>query len=246
MAGSFDGSNDRYVSISDAPILSWQSSGWAFSAHIFPDSSITDNTFGYIYSHAQPLNFVAAFNIFRNGPGSGETVGTIRILLDNTANLLDVTTASLLVDDEWNHIMVTYDGVNVRAHINGVSETFSPPSLGTINPGVNARIGFAAHGGSREFAGRICNVAKWSTIVTSVEADRQTSSFVSPGMYRRDMDFHFELFDQQTFDDMNNVSGSAESMLWGNHAPIIFPRSPTSYLISQAVQNEMYANVRYG
>lgn len=242
MAGAFDGSNDRYANLTDSTDLTWNSSGWVFNAHVFSDSSITDNTFGYIYSHGTPLGGVPAFNVIRNGPA-----GTLRIILDNGPTVLDATTAVAMVDDVWNNIIFSYNGVNVFAHINGSTQTFSPPALGSINPTGSARIGFAVQGGSRQFAGRIAHVAKWDTTFTTTQGINRTKSFMSPGMYRANLAFHIPMFDQKVFDEQGNIATSAVSMQWGNHPPIISPRSPTSYFIPSVVDvNELFANVRYG
>jgi hypothetical protein len=228
MAGSWDGSTASYLSIADDSDLSWPSAGWTWCCTFFYDTSQTEQSFQYLYSHAQPLNDEDAFNVIIVSTGGGNH--GIRFILDwSIFTEADFTSSNDLVDDEWNSIMITYDGTDIHMWLNGTLTTDSPSALATINPSGSARIGYAVHGGSRVMRGRICHMAKWDRFFQDAEADSITTRPLhpSPVFWQNSRVWHTEIFDANNFFDMyGNVSISATSMSYGDHAPMAYPAMP--------------------
>ncbi len=223
MAAEYNGTTTRYLDITDTAALDLPNAGWTVAAFFRPDSSFTVNSFGYVYSHAQPLANVSAFNIFKT---SGSK---IRCTCDQPAgNLVDLSSSNNVVTDSWNSMAAVYNGTTFRLFLNGTLTTASPPSIGTITPLVNARIGYATHGGSRQFNGQICHVAKYDRAWSDTEATRRTNMFLSPRFDQDNLIWHIEAFNSSFFGDVRNaLSVSEVSMAYAAHAPVIYPAKDT-------------------
>lgn len=218
MAAEFNGTTSRYLDITDNAALTVPVSGWTLAAFFRPDTSFTTNSFGYIYSHAQPLNVNPAVNLFK------QSAGTIRVIIDNAGNLADFTSSNNVVADTWNAVSLVYNGTTLRLFLNGTLTTASPASLGNVNPSGNARIGYAVHGGSRQFNGQICHVVKYDRIWSDAEATRRTNTFLSPRFDQDSLIWHIEAFNSSFFGDVRNILSVSEvSMAYAAHAPVIYP-----------------------
>lgn len=225
MAGAWDGSTATYLSIADSANLSWPSGGWAWTCTFFYDTSQTSQSFQYLYSHNQPLNDVDAFNVFAQVDGVGGH--EIRFILDwSIFTEVDMVSSNSLIEDEWNSIMITYDGTDIHLWLNGTLTTDSPSALATNNPSGAARIGYASHGGSRVWRGRIAHMAKWDRFFNDREADAWVTrpTYPSPQFAQTSLIWHTPIFnsDDNYQDLQGNVTITEVSMAYGRH-------SPTSY-----------------
>lgn len=227
MAGYFT-SATAYVEISDSAALDLiAADGWTFSFFLYPVSTDTQTSFGYIYSHEEPLNFQPAINIIRIG--SGIDYGKVRVILDWAGgNLFDSIATPALVDDQWNTLVVSYDGTNLRVHVNGVTDTATPPALPDIQPASVARIGNANISpiGSRWFPGRIAHAAQWSRAFSNSDGQAWSGTFFSPEFAQNALDWHIAMFSGAAWDMQSIVTtATAGGMQWGRHAPVVMPFS---------------------
>lgn len=218
MAGEFDAVTNRYIELVDNSALDLPGSGWSMFAMFYPDTGFTPNTLGYIYSHGAPVSSVSAINIAKSSSG-------IRVIIDQPAGTLaDFTTSNNVVNDQWNAVSVVYNATNVFTTLNGTTTTASPPSIGSITPSGNARIGYAVHAGTRQFNGRICHAAKFNRVLTVDERTRYTSIFVSPDFAQQDKIWHLPIWNSDfTFDQQQVLTVNQVSMAFGPHAPASYP-----------------------
>jgi len=221
MAGYFPGS--FYAEITDNAALTLDASArWALRFFVYPDSSLSDPAFGYIYSHGQPLNFEPALNIIKLG-----TTNTIRVIVDWAGgNLFDSTTAISLNDDEWNTLIVAYDGTNLRVAINGTLDTGSPPALPDIDPSGNARIGYSVVGGTRNFPGAIAHAAKYDRNFGTTELTNFSNVPISPEFVLNGQAWHIPFFTDQVWDMRSVLTVTPQGMSWVPHGPFIYPARP--------------------
>ena len=232
MAGSYDAVTARYVGVSgSASVMDYPSTGWSVFGMFYPDSGITANAFAYLLGHQQPLNNQHAVNIFKQAPA-----GTMRVTVDIPAgNVVDFASSNTVVADQWNAIAVIWDsGGTMRIYLNGTQTSQVTAPFGTVSPSVGARIGYASHGGSRQWNGRICHVAKYSREFTNDEAVKYTSVFVSPQFAQNSADWHVEMFrgGNVLFDLVGGATVSETSMAYGPHAPAIYPDDEEEHLLS--------------
>lgn len=219
MAGSFDAVTSRYLTLGGSP-LNYPSDEWTVFAIFYPDTSITPNSAAYLYSHAQPFANIHAINIWKRDPAN-----SMRVSIDLPAgNIVTVDTA-VVNDDVWNAIAISWDNPNFRVWLNGTLQTQVLSPFGSVVPTVDPRIGFATFGGSREWNGRICHVAKWARGLTLDEGAKYTQTLVSPQYAQQDADWHIEMFrgGALAFDLVGNVSVTETIMEYGPHAHVDLP-----------------------
>lgn len=223
MAGSYDAVTARYVGVDGAAsFMDYPSTGWSFFCMFYPDSGITSNSFAYLWSHEEPLNFQHAVNILKQSPG-----GEIRVIVDIPAgNVVDLVSSNSVVADQWNAVAVIWDSAGtMRIWLNGTETTQVTAPFGTVSPGVEGRIGYANHGGSRQWNGRICHAAKYSREFTQDEAEKYTQVLVSPQFAQNSADWHVEMFrgGSMLFDLVGNATVSETLMAYGPHAQAMYP-----------------------
>lgn len=220
MAGLYNGTTSRYLQVGGAGVASYPSTGWTVFCMFNPTSS--QNLFAYMHGHAQPLAAgVHAVNMLLNS-------GRVRMIVDVSAgNVVDQNSTPSYVADVWNAAMIIWDGVSmVKIWLNGVKTQFVASAFGTVSPTVDVRIGYASHGGSRQFDGLICHSAKFARAFTDAEGERYTKIFVSPAFAQQNADFHVEAhrggglaFDLVGNSTVTEVGG----MVYGPHAPASYP-----------------------
>jgi hypothetical protein len=230
MAGQYDDTNRRHLSVATFSYLANQ---WTIVQKLHYTSGGGLNTFAYSYSHgSSPLNNVDSIVILRNGLGSGETEGTLRVIIDTGAgNLLDATTTAQIVDDEWNSVAVMASVSNVHVFINGVREQFAA-NVVALSPSTALRIGDATHGPDREWNGFIDETAMYDFTFSFQELEDFTATLQSPSFLDRPQFLHTEMFGPNDFGDVSgsNLSITDSSMLWGPQSPTVYPASIATYL----------------
>ena len=178
MAGSYDDTTRRHLAVSS---FSYIANQWTIVQKLHYATGVGLNTFAYSYAHGTtPVGNVDSIVIIRNGPGSGETEGTLRVIIDAVAgNLLDATTTAQIVDDEWNSIAVMAEGSNVQVFINGVREQFAA-NIVALSPAPALRIGDAEHGVDREWNGFIDETAMFDFTFSYKTLEDFTETLQSP------------------------------------------------------------------
>lgn len=223
MAGSFDAVTNRYLEISGsgAP-MEYPSTGWTISSFFYPDSGLPINAFAYLHNHREPLINVHAVNMMVQASDS-----KVRLIVDVPAGtVVDFTSTNTIVANSWNAIAVSYDGSgNVKLWLNGTKTATVVAPFGLVTPSGTAFIGHAAHGGSRQFNGRICHPAKWSRALTEDEGSRYSAQFISPQFAQNSANWHLEMFKGGTlaFDLTGFTTVTENLMAYGEHAPVDFP-----------------------
>lgn len=252
MAGYFT-SSTSYAQIADSAALDFiPADGWTMSFFLYPVSADPQTQFGYIYSHAPPLLNANAINLIRDGV-PGPTYGRVRIVIDwPGGNLVDWQPGLALVDNQWNTLVVSYDALTLRMHINGVTASTVPPSLPSVQPSTNARIGnsTASPIGSRWFPGRIAHAAQWSRAFPASDGEAWSGLFLSPEFAQNALDWHAPMFSNAVWDMQGVVSiTAAGGMQWRRHSPTISPFSQMqgrgSAIVPPAL-NRVFAYYRAG
>jgi hypothetical protein len=220
MAGYFTGTG-TYVEIADNAALDLAVGGWFMQFFVYPDSSLTQSSFGYIYSHGVPLTAVSAINI---GRVSGSKV--FRLIIDFLGgNLVDYTSAgTVFVDNIWNTIVVSYNGTNIFVAIGQgpgtvISETISPPSLGSIAPVGVARIGTSVAGGARNWAGRIAQGFKSDIALSLADCQLLAGQYRSPGFFPATSAWQIPMWNAPSFDVRGTLSVTDVSMSYAADGP---------------------------
>lgn len=224
MAGVYNGTTNRYLGVSGTGTTPYTSTGWTLIAMFYPDSSGTINTFAYVSGHGEPLAAgVHAVNMLIHNVGGG----VIRMIVDVSAgNVVDFTSSNSINADQWNSAAIVWDGTSkVKIFLNGTKSEQTVSAFGAVSPSVPVRIGFATHGGSRQFNGRICHPAKFSRALSDAEGANFTSSFFSPEFAQQNADWHAEMHrgGNLAFDLVGNATISEIQMVYGPHAPVDYP-----------------------
>jgi hypothetical protein len=141
------------------------------SVWVFPNTATGLNTiFSYgqnSTNHAFGLFFNNQNAMYSGWGGSGDFVGTLPLTLS-----------------AWNHIALTYDGTKFTLYVNGVLDSTSAGTPGTI--GANARIGDWLGTGSIANAS-IDELAVWNTALSAADVTtiykRQNSFLLHSGMF---------------------------------------------------------------
>ena len=174
-AGSFDGTND-YVEVTDAATLDFGSGDFTVQAWIYKTSncSLFDNSWG-----------VNKWNT-GSAPGTNEwSLGTCDTTGNANAFAFTVEVGSTVYraeDDRghrlntWNHVVGIRRGTTIELYVNGVSAT-NATSIGTgtvsINNVTGRNLRFANSAlNDLHFAGRIDEVAIWSTALSATEVQQ--------------------------------------------------------------------------
>lgn len=224
MAGEYDGTTDKYLSVGGAgSFMDYPSGGWTLFCMFYPDSGISAPSFPYIIGHGTTSAGNHSVNILEDNTASSK----VRLLVRVPAGLVvDLLSSAALISDQWNAVAAVWDGVSVmKLWLNGVLTSVVTSAFGTVSPVPDARIGYATHGGSRHWAGRICHAAKWSRDLTNDEGERYTAIFVSPQFAQQNADWHVEMFrgSSLAFDLVGNATVVETSMTYGPHAPADYP-----------------------
>ena len=250
MAGLFTG-NGTYVEITDNAALDLAAGGWLLQFFVYPDSSLTQNSFGYVYSHGAPGVNVSSINVIRTSPAKA-----LRVIIDfNGGNLVDNTSATVLfVDNTWNTLVIAYNGTNIFTAIGQgtagsvVAETLSPPSLGAIAPASVARIGTSVSGGSRNFAGRISQAFKADINITATEVSILAGQYRSPGFFPATSAWQIPLWAAPSFDQRGALTTTDVSMTYGADGPWMVVQDSTSMdeFVTLSAANRVYSYFRLG
>jgi hypothetical protein len=189
----------------------------------YPDSTLSVNAFAYIYGHGQPLASVDAVNMMVVASTS-----KVRVIIDQVGLAgarYDLSTSNTITADTWNAVAVSYNGAGtLTVHLNGTSTSQVGSSIPTISPTGGARIGYATHGGSRQFNGRLCHVAKFDRALTNNEVPQYTATLFSPEVAQNSKIWHVEMWNSTfCYDLQNNISTTLVSMSFGLHAPAAYP-----------------------
>ena len=224
MAGNYDGSTDKYLSIGGAgSFMDYPSTGWTLFGMFYPDSGISAPSFSYIVGHGTTSAGNHSVNVLEDNTAGSK----LRLLVRVPAGLVvDLLSSAAVVDDEWNAFAAVWNGAGLqKLWLNGSLASVVTSNYGTVAPGPDARIGYATHGGSRHWAGRLCPPAKWSRDVTDDEGQRYTSALVSPQFAQQNADWHAEMFrgGNLAFDLVGNATVVETSMTYGPHAPADYP-----------------------
>jgi hypothetical protein len=228
MSGFFEETLDRNLEV--AAGIEYPLTGWTWMVRCQYASALGGSrTFGYIWWHGRPYSDDNQIVIARNGVGSGETVGTIRVIIHSSGSIvLDETTTGVLVDDEPNSMAVMWDGTTFSVFFNGVQETFAQVFTEDLVPTDHAWIGARDHGGDAgEFAGLIQDVVVWQESFPVEYMEMITREGMSPRFVGAVPEFHTEMWDADSFGDLqNNYAVTAVSMEWEPQLPMEYPLPP--------------------
>lgn len=223
MAGEYDGTTDKYLSVGGGSFMNYPSGGWTLFGMFRPDSGISPPSFPYVIGHGTTSSGNHSVNVLVDHTTSSKLLLLVRV---PAGLVVELWSSAAVVDDQWNAFAAVWDGVSVaKLWLNGVKVSVVTSAFGTVTPGPDARIGYATHGGSRHFNGRICHPAKWSRDLTDDEGERYTGIFVSPQFAQQDADWHVEMFRgaNLAFDLVGNATVVETSMTYGPHAPADYP-----------------------
>ncbi len=225
MAGEYNGSSIRYLGVSGTGTTPYPSTGWSVLFQFRPDSTVTINTFAYIMGHGEPLAAgVQAVNALIHNTGGGK----LRMIVDAVAgNVIDFSSSNSISVNQWNGGAIVWDGSSNKSKVwmNGTKTEVTTSSFGSVTPPVPVRVGYATHGGTREFNGQICHVAKFSRALTDEEGEMYTKHLMSPQFSPTNADWHAEMHrgGNLAFDLVGQATISEISMVYGPHAPTEYP-----------------------
>jgi hypothetical protein len=166
-ATSFDGTNDT-ITITDDDSLTL-SGGFTFSAWVYAK----DKQYFVIFSKgAYNSNWAYTFRT--------SDVGKIELFIANgSTGFYTITGTTAISENEWNHLVVTYDGntspntSNFSFYINGVSDTVASASLSNSFSGIpntTANLVFGNYA-SQYAEGFMANVGIWNRVLSSSEVE---------------------------------------------------------------------------
>lgn len=161
MSRSFNGTSDAIKCSGVDPTGLRSLTG--ISAWIYPTSSTTD---GWIAGEVFSSGELYELRADRSASGFFNYV----IVCSGVATVLASTSTVASLLNTWVHLCGTYDGSTQRLYVNG-SQQASGAATGTIdfNTSSNFCIGQDTIHTSNTFAGRIADVAVWSTPLTALE-----------------------------------------------------------------------------
>ena len=163
-AFSFDGSASQYVSIPTSPSLN------IFGTHTiaFWVKLNALPAAGKIYQVVSKWTNGAEYKVVNINAN-----GTVAYFLFGTSAGSGVTSAAALQTGVWNHVVATYDGVNMKIYINGGQDASMPANndvgdgLGTLYLGYNPETAFV--GNEAYFDGLLDEVGWYDRTLSPVE-----------------------------------------------------------------------------
>lgn len=92
---------------------------------------------------------------------------------DSSGTAADLTFNDAITDAAWHHVAVVFDGMNLRAWLDGVLQTSQPskPTLDTINVATDLTLGKRT-AASNYFIGDLAEMAKWDV---ELSAEQRTA-----------------------------------------------------------------------
>ena len=164
----------------------------------------------------------------RDSNSSGIVIGTLATgklwiaIRGTTSNSLITTTGSF---NEWNHVVVTYDGSTAKIYINGadvspVNNSFSC----TISTTTNARIGAFSYQAGGYFDGGVASVGLYTTAKTQAEAQAIYDEGIAG-----DESTNSGIFVFYKLDTASTSSGAIKDLVGTNHGTVNGTPSLGSY-----------------
>ncbi len=160
---------NSFLTFSGAPVSNAQISNTStlnpttaltLEAWIYPTIFTYSNAWGTIISNEQSTG--SAGYVLTCGSSSR----TLRFAIGNGSSLTELTTSSILVLNEWQHVAATFDGSTMKIFRNGVevgTKTLSGSIAVSSNP---VEIGRSPRYNERYFHGNIDEVRIWNTALT--------------------------------------------------------------------------------
>lgn len=163
----FDSSAAKYLTTSAVSLF-----GNAFSISGWIKPSVTDS------SNKEWFSFVPSSGAAYVVKAEGTATSKVRILLFNSAGSIakDYITSSsgILTQNNWTHLVMTWDGTTLSLYANGTAQTFSKSSDAGVTLSNTSRL-FAlgiesgVSGGGNRFDGTQDEVGVWSRALSSSE-----------------------------------------------------------------------------
>ena len=156
---TFSGNPVSYAQISNTTALN-PTTAITLEAWIYPTIFTYSNAWGTIISNEQSTG--SAGYVLTCGSSSR----TLRFAIGNGSSLTELTTSSILVLNEWQHVAATFDGSTMKIFRNGVqvgTKTLSGSIAVSSNP---VEIGRSPRYNERYFHGNIDEVRIWNTALT--------------------------------------------------------------------------------
>ena len=156
----FDGTDD-YVDCGSDASLNITDNTICIEAWIYP----TDFQSNYWLNTIAGNDDIAVNGyVFRYGSASGRLSFTYA----NGASWTEITADNVLTLDNWQHVAISYDGINMKLYVNGI-EKASTASTGSIDAStVTFKIG-ASDFPDRHLIGRVDEVRVWGGARTAIE-----------------------------------------------------------------------------
>ena len=154
--------------------------------------------------------------------GEPEKVTSLTIQNSGYVNFLGKSIPTVRVDDnQWHHVVGTYDGTNVKVFLDGIEYVNSPATFNTV--GNSFTIGRNVAGGFENFEGNVDEIAIWDRVLSAeevLELGYRSASKNDPSL-KVYYDFDIYRLNSSNFQTLEQVSGSFENISNGNFSSII-------------------------
>jgi len=159
----FDGTND-YITFSTKFDVMQQAG--SFSVWIKP-ANIGSTGNDIIFDNSDVSSANNGFSIRHSDPSGSKTVVMFGIWGSTDSSI--TTDSEILTGDEWQHLVVTYDGTTGKIYRNGVLQKSGSMTANSSAGSYNARIGWGANGNDQKFEGNMAQALVYNDALTQSE-----------------------------------------------------------------------------
>jgi len=160
--GTFDGSND-YITF--ATKFNQMQQAGSFSVWIKP-ANIGSTGNDIIFDNSDVSSANNGFSIRHSDPSGSKTVVMFGIWGSTDSS---ITTSNIWTGDEWQHLVVTYDGTTGKVYRNGTLVKSGALTANSSAGSYNARIGWGANGNDHKFEGKMAQALVYNDALTQSE-----------------------------------------------------------------------------
>jgi hypothetical protein len=160
--GTFDGSND-YITF--ATKFDQMQQAGSFSVWIKP-ANIGSTGNDIIFDNSDVSSANNGFSIRHSDPSGSKTVVLFGIWGSTDGS---ITTSNIWTGDEWQHLVVTYDGTTAKIYRNGTLVKSGALTANSSAGSYNARIGWGANGNDHKFDGKMTQALVYNDALTQSE-----------------------------------------------------------------------------
>ena len=160
---NFDGTGSSYINITPSSILSAGQSSITISAWIKPTLSGTDSTQTILSRNAPYILFVMT-----------GIKGLRSMIMNSSGTWVTVDVPNVLVANQWQFVVVTYDGAKRSTYVNGILQNTNTQLSGNIYTPANnlISIGKDTSQSAWSFSGQMDEVRMYSSALTAQAVGR--------------------------------------------------------------------------